>query len=142
MIKEITDIATECGAWFQVEDRGFEDGSVKVHSYNGVEFLDVKECLKFAKYRKELWEKDQVIESLNTAEARHILEIQKLQDKDTEWKSCFETWKMTTTKSANRCTALENERDLLCSSLGKCHSTISSLRSKLGQANRKLRKVK
>lgn len=141
MIKEITDIAAECGVEFQVVDQEYQDGSIKAYQFNWMQFLTLEACLKFAEHFKAIWAKDQEIYALDGTMTKMLNKIDKLEEKDEEWKSCFETWKVTTAKTISDntgyCEQLLNYENEACT----MNATIRSLRSKLGHAKGKIKRL-
>lgn len=141
VIKEIQDIANECGVSFEILDEYYEDATIKTYVFEYMRFLDVNECLKNVKYHIETWrvkqelksrEKDlrqavDEVEDLRKVKANLILTLTK-KDEEKEEKL----------NRDNISLNLMNNLNETCIDQGK---TIRSLRSQLGHAKRKLKKV-
>ena len=134
MIKEITDIATECFVGFQVINNEYEDGETKTYQFNWRTFLTLDALLVHARHYRDMHHKDQTIADLKMIET-------KLNEKVEIWKQKCIMQKKEIVDLSQDCNDRDGEILRLVASVAKERLKIKSLRSRLGVKTRKLNRL-
>lgn len=147
VIKEIQDLANECGEVFDIIDEYYEDKTIKVYTCKYTRFLDVNNCLLYMRHHIEKWRIEQQVnsyalqvheytgklkEAKKQSDQQHK-EIIKLKEQRRERADRIEEYRV---ESCRLLADIAQERIFVAQEKKK----VRSLRSQLGHAKRRAKK--